>query len=82
MGERLKGLFQKKAIRNRPILSYTVILNLFQNPVEILRLSWIIRGAGGVTSDQHLTGSALLHPTENPQTQHDKMGRKRRTLNS
>ena len=76
MGERLKGLFQKKAIRNRPILSYTVILNLFQNPVEILRLSWIIRGAGGVTSDPHLTGSALLHPTENPQTQHDKMGRK------
>ena len=46
-----------------------------QNPVEILRLSWIIRGAGGVTSDPHLTGSALLHPTENPQTQHDKMGR-------
>ena len=57
------------------MLSTTVILNLFQNLVEILRLSWIIRGAGGVTSDQHLTGSALLHPTENPQTQHNKMGR-------
>ena len=28
--------------------------------------SWIIRGAGGVTSDPHLTGSASLHPTENP----------------
>ena len=57
------------------MLSTTVILNLFQNLVEILRLSWIIRGAGGVTSDPHLTGSALLQPTENPQTQHDKMGR-------
>ena len=59
-----------------PILSYTVILNLFQDLVGILKLSWIIRGAGGVTSDPHLTGSALLHPTENPQVQHDKMGRK------
>ena len=28
--------------------------------------SWIIRGAGGATSDPHLTGSASLHPTENP----------------
>ena len=47
-----------------------------QDDVEILKLSWIIRGACGVTSDPHLTGSALLHPTENPQTQDDKMGRK------
>ena len=69
------GIKDVRTLRQRPILSTTVILNLFQNPVEIQRLSWIIRGAGGVTSDPHLTGSALLHPTENPQTQHDKMGR-------
>ena len=29
-------------------------------------LSWIIRGACGVASDTHLTGSTSLHPTENP----------------
>ena len=55
------------------ILSSTVILSLSQNLLEMLKLSWIIRGEDGVTSDPHLTGSALLHPTGNPQVQHDKM---------
>ena len=64
------------------ILSLSVILNLFQDPFEMLRLSWIIRGAGGVTSDPHLTGSALLHPTENPQVQHDKMACSGLTISS
>ena len=54
-------------------LHFHVILSLTQNLLEMLKLSWIIRGEGGVTSDPHFTGSALLHPTENPQVQHDKM---------
>ena len=38
---------------------------------QIPKLSWIIRGVGKFNISRHLTGSALLHPIENPQVRND-----------